>query len=183
MATDIGGVWRTVGGRRIFIKDGEDLETAMKNSGKFGNKKEIENKEEPKGFEDSKIRDENGKLLKVYHGTSKDFEEFDIEKSGSKGNVAYGKGVYFTPDKEVADRFGEKTKEVYLNIKKPFIIQTDEDLEKMIEFKMEAKQKKVDVSTIIKSNGYDGVISYEDVGSDKIHEIVAYDKKQIKILK
>ena len=40
MAKDeIGGVWRTVGGRRIFIKDGEDLETAMKNSGKFGKKK------------------------------------------------------------------------------------------------------------------------------------------------
>ena len=35
MAED--GVWRTVGGRRIFIKDGEDLETAMKNSGKFNN--------------------------------------------------------------------------------------------------------------------------------------------------
>ncbi len=29
------GVWRTVGGRRIFIADGEDLETAMRNSGKF----------------------------------------------------------------------------------------------------------------------------------------------------
>lgn len=28
--SDIGGVWRTVGGRRIFIKDGEDLQTAMK---------------------------------------------------------------------------------------------------------------------------------------------------------
>lgn len=40
MASDLGGVWRTVGGRRIFIKDGEDLETAMKNSGKFVNKKE-----------------------------------------------------------------------------------------------------------------------------------------------
>lgn len=35
---DIGGVWRTVGGRRIFIKDGQDLETAMKESGKFENK-------------------------------------------------------------------------------------------------------------------------------------------------
>lgn len=34
------GVWRTVGGRRIFIKDGEDLESAMKNSGKFEKKKE-----------------------------------------------------------------------------------------------------------------------------------------------
>lgn len=32
---DIGGVWRTVGGRRIFIKDGQDLSSAMKESGKF----------------------------------------------------------------------------------------------------------------------------------------------------
>lgn len=37
---DINGVWRTVGGRRIFIKNGEDLATAMKNSGKFKKKKE-----------------------------------------------------------------------------------------------------------------------------------------------
>lgn len=32
---EINGVWRTVGGRRIFIKDGQDLATAMKESGKF----------------------------------------------------------------------------------------------------------------------------------------------------
>ena len=32
---NIGGVWRTVGGRRIFIKDGQDLSSAMKESGKF----------------------------------------------------------------------------------------------------------------------------------------------------
>ena len=32
---DIGGRWVTIGGRRVFIKDGQDLETAMKNSGKF----------------------------------------------------------------------------------------------------------------------------------------------------
>lgn len=42
------GVWRTVGGRRIFIKDGEDLETAMKKSGKFKKKKEEENKDKQK---------------------------------------------------------------------------------------------------------------------------------------
>lgn len=29
------GVWRTVGGRRIFIADGESLSSAMKKSGKF----------------------------------------------------------------------------------------------------------------------------------------------------
>ena len=33
------GVWRTVGGRRIFIKEGQDLASAMKESGKFGNVK------------------------------------------------------------------------------------------------------------------------------------------------
>ena len=43
--SDLGGVWRTVGGRRIFIKDGEDLETAMKNSKKFDKKNEKYNLE------------------------------------------------------------------------------------------------------------------------------------------
>ncbi len=38
MSNDICGVWRTVGGRRIFIKDGQELATAMKESGKFPNK-------------------------------------------------------------------------------------------------------------------------------------------------
>lgn len=33
------GVWRTVGGRRIFIKNGQDLSSAMKASGKFNKKK------------------------------------------------------------------------------------------------------------------------------------------------
>lgn len=32
------GVWRTVGGRRIFIKEGQDLASAMKESGKFKDK-------------------------------------------------------------------------------------------------------------------------------------------------
>lgn len=38
-SNDIGGVWRTVGGRRIFIRDGSDLPTAMKESGKFNKSK------------------------------------------------------------------------------------------------------------------------------------------------
>ena len=34
------GVFRTVGGRRIFIKDGQDLASAMKESGKFKSKEQ-----------------------------------------------------------------------------------------------------------------------------------------------
>lgn len=37
MADNLDGIWRTVGGRRIFIKSGQDLATAMKESGKFTN--------------------------------------------------------------------------------------------------------------------------------------------------
>lgn len=32
---DEGGVWRTIGGRRVFIKDGQSLTDAMRESGKF----------------------------------------------------------------------------------------------------------------------------------------------------
>ncbi len=35
MSNDIDGVWRIVVGEKIYIKDGEDLAAAMKNSVKF----------------------------------------------------------------------------------------------------------------------------------------------------
>lgn len=44
MANETEGVWRTVGGRRIFIKGGQDLASAMKESGKFKLSKKKENK-------------------------------------------------------------------------------------------------------------------------------------------
>lgn len=64
------GVWRTVGGRRIFIKEGQDLATAMVESGKFKNlrsdyrkaKEEMSKKEAPEGekfrqtLEESKVK-------------------------------------------------------------------------------------------------------------------------------
>ena len=41
------GVWRTIGGRRIFIRDGESLSSAMKKSGKFkSTKKKLSEKDE-----------------------------------------------------------------------------------------------------------------------------------------
>lgn len=39
MDDDMGGVWRTIGGRRVFIKNGQSLSDAMKESGKFRNLK------------------------------------------------------------------------------------------------------------------------------------------------
>ena len=40
-----GGIWRTVGGRRIFIRGGQSLNEAMKESGKFTDLSTYKNKQ------------------------------------------------------------------------------------------------------------------------------------------
>lgn len=45
-------------------------------------------------FKDSKVRDENGNLKPVYHGTYEDFSVFDISKTSVTN--AFGAGHYFT---------------------------------------------------------------------------------------
>lgn len=66
------GVWRTVGGRRIFIKDGEDLSTAMKESGKFNTtkKKEWNPDDNKEKYDDDYIEDAINEF-----GTTEDFRE------------------------------------------------------------------------------------------------------------
>ena len=76
-------------------------------------------------FRDSKVRDEQGRLLTMYHGTNADklFTVFDTY--GGKFGL-FGRGSYFTDNPEVARSYTAKgrgnsprTYEVYLNIKNP----------------------------------------------------------------
>jgi len=56
-------------------------------------------------FGDSKVVDDEGKPLVVYHGTRSDFTEFDMQNpAGALGNP---KGAYFSPDRWVAQRYAE----------------------------------------------------------------------------
>lgn len=76
-----GGVWRTIGGRRVFIKDGVDLATAMKMSGKF---KVIRKEEKPKSLKDKilssdKKRELDNKRYKQADEVEKKYNE-DKEK-------------------------------------------------------------------------------------------------------
>lgn len=70
-------------------------------------------------FKDSKVRDKNGNLLVVYHGTDVDFNVFDNSKS--LRSIIEG-GLYFTADKQNAEAYagrqGNKGRviEAYLNI-------------------------------------------------------------------
>ena len=70
-------------------------------------------------FKDSKIRDEEGNLLTLYHTTDADFNEFDVNKFGlnTGGKI---KGIYLT-DKALGV-YGDKVIESYVNITNPVTI-------------------------------------------------------------
>ena len=59
------GVWRTIGGRRVFIKEGQSLSDAMKESGKFKSKEQ-----KPKKMTDEEKQKEIERLEKEIEKTS-----------------------------------------------------------------------------------------------------------------
>lgn len=69
-------------------------------------------------FRDSAIRDEDGNLTVLHHGSSTDFQEWDPEFTGT-GNDSWGSGFYFTHDETLARGYGEHVKSVVLNIQNP----------------------------------------------------------------
>ncbi len=84
-------------------------------------------KEQREFFKDSKIRDENGNLLVLYHGTNNEFYTFDKARIKIDN---LGRGFYFVDKKQIADSYAqrrtaerggqERVVECYLLVKKPF---------------------------------------------------------------
>lgn len=72
----------------------------------------------PKTMTDSVVRDEDGNLLVVHHGSAVAFDSFDAEFTGA-GNDTWGSGFYFTTDEATARGYGEHSKSVLLNITNP----------------------------------------------------------------
>ena len=67
----------------------------------------------------SKMVDENGEPLVMYHGTTEVFDAFANEFKGSTDPGDWGLGFYFSPKKSVAEDCGDIILPVYLNIKNP----------------------------------------------------------------
>ena len=92
--------------------------------------------EQQEYFKDSAVRDEDGKLRVVYHGTSKGGHTvFDSWGKGKFG--LFGIGTYTTEDKSVAESYTKKGKgdspmvyEMYANITNPLDMDADADISK-----------------------------------------------------
>ena len=69
----------------------------------------------------SKVVDENGEPLVVYHRSPNKFNTFDVNKIGTNTDIGqYGKGFYFGVENDRAE--GNNVYEVFLNIRNPYNI-------------------------------------------------------------
>lgn len=68
---------------------------------------------------DSKIRDKDGKLKPVYHGTKDMFWTFDTSVQGGVNGTAEGFGIYTSDNPAVTSAYGDRQLKMYANITKP----------------------------------------------------------------
>ena len=92
-------------------------------AGRLWKKKGVKSPYFKKWFGKSKVVDENGEPLVVYHGTDREFTSFDPEKL-STGQNFEGAGFYFTNAISEAQIFGKNVHEVYLKLNNPILPRT-----------------------------------------------------------
>lgn len=79
-------------------------------------------KEQQEFFRGSQIRDRQGRLREVYHGTnSGEFTVFDWSETQRTDGGWFGRGFYFTFYQGEARMYGQRVLPAYLNIKNPFV--------------------------------------------------------------
>ena len=115
----------TAASEKNSLHEKQDGVKSVKYSGRvISNKDSAGNElsaEQQEYFKDSKVRDAEGNLLVVYHGSPSKFTVFDHRKLNTHGN-AHGRGFYFTETKGLAESYSKadgQLLEGYLDIKNP----------------------------------------------------------------
>ena len=128
-------------------------------------------------FKDSKVRDENGNLLTVYHGTDNEFNSFDLSKVGTNFIQSMDGGFFFTNNKKSASSYGKNIKEVHLNIVKPLIIDQFENGDFYYNASEIYDMHRADYLQEAKTNDNDGIIIKHKNGN----LYVTFDSNQVKL--
>ncbi len=138
-------------------------------------------------FGDSKVVDENGEPLVVYHKSYDDFTEFSSEKIGSNDYGYAGRGFYFMDIPLQGLTYGDRTMPVYLSLQNPYIRtaknwKTDKlNPYSWIADNLDKYGSRAQASEawtqMMKDKGYDGFIDRADSSGG---ELVAFYPTQIK---
>lgn len=118
-------------------------------------------------FKDSKVVDEDGNLLVVYHGTDADFTVFDRTKGRSNMDI---QGSFFSPWELDAEGYGGNVDAYYLNITNPADEATAYRALRRFQGQNGAGVK---AREYLESHGYDGV-------NNSGEEYIAFSPEQIK---
>ena len=147
-----------------------------------------------KWFSGSRVVNEDGSPMLVFHGTADDFDEFDINQFAKTDHGWFGQGFYFGSDPKEADAYARKitrkprsTKTVidktgghiipaFLSIKNPFVI------EDAIEGAIFDPNESRAFTERVKKNGHDGIVimDYDKAGNPFISTMLAFHPNQIK---
>ncbi len=134
----------------------------------------------------SKVVDENGEPLVVYHGTTETISEF-ITDHDKKNDVGWlGLGNYFSQSKKIADIYVKSKQQryktdsgnvyaVFLNLRNPYKATNTEKYQKNIGFSKEDAKRYTQEKI---KEGYDGV--YIDDYA-QVNEYVSFNPNQIKL--
>ena len=150
---------------------------------KFSTKKVTQTPQFKKWFGKSKVVDEKGEPLVVYHGTQSEFSKFDKNKIGKNDSGFFGTGYYFSSDAETSNAYagessGASVLPTYLNVENPYIWPDDRQA-------VATKEESDNVTKELIEEGYDGVIYNMkpflpgDKGKN-MQEIVVFSPTQIK---
>lgn len=131
------------------------------------NLEQTETRQFKRWFKDSKVVDEDGKPLIVYHGSDADFNAFDMTKGRANMDI---QGAFFSPWDDDAAGYGGNVRAFYLSIKNP----ADEGTayKALNRFKGQ-NEAGVKAREYLESLGYDGV-------NNGGEEYIAFHPEQIK---
>lgn len=147
-------------------------------------------------FKDSKVRDEDGNLLVVYHGTTA-YGHITVFKRGKKGWL--GPGIYLTSSRSDAQRYADamgegngRLYEMYANITKPLVVTDGNPVPGILKaaygrdsvYKSRSEKQSNDPNIVtqadinkLRAKGYDGIVW--DYGRSK--EVSVFSPEQVKL--
>ena len=126
----------------------------------------------PDGKNCSKVVDENGEPMVVYHGSDADFDVFDKTKGRANMDI---QGMFFSPWAYESEGYGKNVRAFFLNIKNPATGSKSYEVFSKYESGNYAGIKARDE---LEHSGYDGVASGDMEDEDL--EFIAFEPNQIK---
>lgn len=180
-------------------KAGLDDTTGGGNSGirtkRSGKESQIDTPAFKRWFGNSKVVDENGKPLVVYHGTDASFDIFDTSKS--RPGAAFGPGIYLTEDRTNTNwkgGEGSNVMPVFVKVENPLDIRkelTDKEADALAAIGLTVRvddghryaplismeRRFGSIGEAAKAAGFDGLLHY---GPNGQRHILIFDNKNIK---